>query len=1279
MSSRGQQLRQAFVAGLALFLISTVALSAYSLWRMRAEAIADSLQVAALHARSFENFLTQSLRVTEQAAINAAPAGTDSTSMQRLETTFVSTLRQTPFLRSLSLQDADGRIVASSNPANIGIRVPTQDYLPLADPANEILRVGQPWSGRDFSKGQVSTPENPSLIDAQGFIPLTRSLVADGQTLTLLIAINPDYFINTFSEAVDNQTGLIEVLRYDGTLLMGTGMDVRVGMAYEQLVKDLQLGTVESGTFEQAQGDSPAALSAFRASRLYPFVVITRLNRDHALQQWNTEARTLVSVLAPTLLAIVLLATAFYRRQMEVVAQRAVAERLVRVNATVFDASSESIVITDANANIISVNAAFTRITGYTEAEALGCNPRLLASGLHDKSFYAHMWAQLLATGFWRGEMTNRRKDGTPFEAHLSISISRDSRGELQHYVGVIADITERKLVRLARDAALNRLNRIAARVPGVLFEFRLRPDGSTAFPYVSEAIVAMYGNRISPADVVSDASSIFALIHPDDIAAVAASIQKSAADLTPWQQEYRLRPEDGRERWLLGSSIPKREADGSVLWHGIVSDITERKHSEARVMELNRDFVSFLENTSDFIYFKDKDSRFRFASQTLANITGHADWRDMTGKHDLEVFPPETAKIYYEEELPIFQKGTPLLNQVDPYFDAAGNRGWVSTNKWPLFGPDGKVEGLFGISRDITVHKLNEETLELAASVFHNSREGITITRTDGTIVDVNEAFTQITGYSRDEVLGQNPRILASGRHTKSHYTAMWESVVKKGHWYGEIWNRRKSGEVYAEMLTISTVRNAQGEPQHYVALFSDITTAKEHEQQLEHIAHYDALTNMPNRVLLADRLKQAMLQVLRREQRLAVVYLDLDGFKAVNDKHGHEAGDHLLMALAARMKAALREGDTLARIGGDEFVAVLVDLVDATEGMPVLNRLLAAASEPVQWNSEVLQVSASLGVTLYPQDEELDADQLQRQADQAMYQAKISGKNGYHFFDATHDRNVRDRHESLERIRSALQANEMVLHYQPKVNMRTGQVAGAEALIRWEHPERGLLAPGLFLPAIENHALAVELDEWVINTALKQMQIWQDSGLQLPVSINVGARLLQRHDFVQRIQSLLAAHTDVDPRNVELEVLETNALMDIDGVSLAMQECRDFGVTFALDDFGTGYSSLAYVKRLPVSRLKIDQSFVRDMLVDRNDMAILRAVMGLATAFQQGVIAEGVETTEQGIALMQLGCDCAQGYFISRPLPAQDIPSWVANWKVDAAWIDWAAHPTD
>ena len=412
-------------------------------------------------------------------------------------------------------------------------------------------------------------------------------------------------------------------------------------------------------------------------------------------------------------------------------------------------------------------------------------------------------------------------------------------------------------------------------------------------------------------------------------------------------------------------------------------------------------------------------------------------------------------------------------------------------------------------------------------------------------------------------------------------------------------------------------------------------------------------------------------------RAQRLAVVFLDLDGFKAVNDAHGHEAGDQLLMALANRMKAALREGDTLARIGGDEFVVVLVDLVDSTESMPMLNRLLLAASEPVQLDAVTLQVSASLGVTLFPQDEEMDADQLQRQADQAMYQAKISGKNRYHFFDAAHDRHVRDHHESLENIRRALACGEMLLYYQPKVNMRTGQVMGAEALIRWQHPERGLLAPALFLPAIENHPLAVELDEWVLHTALRQMQAWQDAGLQMPVSINVGARLLQQHDFMQRLQAILCAHPGVDPGQVELEVLETSALLDISGVSHAMQESRQLGVCFALDDFGTGYSSLTYVKRLPVSTLKIDKSFVHDMLSDKDDMAILHAVMGLATAFEQEVVAEGVENVDQGIALMQIGCDLAQGYFISQPMPAQSFPQWAQNWKCDPAWLR-AACPT-
>jgi predicted signal transduction protein with EAL and GGDEF domain len=370
--------------------------------------------------------------------------------------------------------------------------------------------------------------------------------------------------------------------------------------------------------------------------------------------------------------------------------------------------------------------------------------------------------------------------------------------------------------------------------------------------------------------------------------------------------------------------------------------------------------------------------------------------------------------------------------------------------------------------------------------------------------------------------------------------------------------------------------------------------------------------------------------------------------------------------------MKKTLREGDTLARIGGDEFVAVLVDMVDATESLPILRRLLDAAAEPMQFGDATLQVSASLGVTVYPQGEELDADQLQRQADQAMYQAKVAGRNRYHFFDAEHDRNVRGHHESLERIRQAIAANEFVLYYQPKVNMRTGQVIGAEALIRWQHPDQGLLAPGLFLPAIENHPLAVDVGEWVMHQALTQMQAWHALGLDLPVSVNVAARQLQQPDFVTRLQAILTAYPSIQPGCLELEVLETSALEDVDGVSKVIEACRAMGVMFALDDFGTGYSSLTYLKRLPVALLKIDQSFVSDMLDDPDNVAILQGVIGLAKAFHREVIAEGVETVAHGTVLLQMGCELAQGYGIARPMPAHEFPLWVKNWRVDPAWLN-------
>jgi diguanylate cyclase (GGDEF)-like protein/PAS domain S-box-containing protein len=576
----------------------------------------------------------------------------------------------------------------------------------------------------------------------------------------------------------------------------------------------------------------------------------------------------------------------------------------------------------------------------------------------------------------------------------------------------------------------------------------------------------------------------------------------------------------------------------------------------------------------------------------------------------------------------------------------------------------------MIGIDADITDRKHAEQQLQLAASVFSSAREGITITDPAGTILDVNEAFTHITGYSREEVLGKNPRRLNSGQQDAAFYDAMYADLQDKDHWFGELWNRRKGGELYAEMLTISAVRDTQGRLTHYVAMFFDITTIKEHQAQLERIAHFDALTNLPNRVLLADRLQQAMVQSQRRNQLLAVAYLDLDGFKLVNDTHGHDVGDQLLIAVAGAIKQALREADTLARIGGDEFVAVLADLDNAEDCDSTLNRMLAAAARPVRLGGLTLQVSASLGVTFFPQMDGVDADQLMRQADQAMYQAKLAGKNRYHVFDAVEDRSVRGLHESIDALARALVQQEFVLYFQPKVNLRSGQVIGMEALIRWQHPDKGLLNPGQFLPTIEDHALSVALGDWVIETAVAQVADWLEMGLTLEVSVNVAARQLQADDFVDKLRDCLARHPSVSPRLLTMEVLETSALEDLGHTSKVIEACARIGVDFALDDFGTGYSSLTYLKHLPVTLIKIDQSFVSGLLNDTEDLAILEGVVGLAHAFKRQVIAEGMETPAHGRRLLALGCELAQGYGIARPMPAAEVPQWLIHWQPDASW---------
>ncbi len=575
----------------------------------------------------------------------------------------------------------------------------------------------------------------------------------------------------------------------------------------------------------------------------------------------------------------------------------------------------------------------------------------------------------------------------------------------------------------------------------------------------------------------------------------------------------------------------------------------------------------------------------------------------------------------------------------------------------------DGTALTMSGTHTDITDRKQAELAERQSAAVFDNSYEGIMVADADGRITQVNPAFTRITGYAADEVVGRPPSLLSSGRHDADFYQAFWAALQQRGFWNGEIWNRRKGGDVFPALQSITAVRDATGRVLHYVSVFSDISRLKDHEAELDRVAHFDALTGLPNRRLLTDRLEQAVLRASRSGRLGAVCFIDLDGFKAVNDALGHAIGDRLLIGIGEHLKAVLRPEDTLSRLGGDEFVLLLTELGSIKEITQILDRVLHAARQPVAAEDHLLSLSASVGVSLFPNDD-ADPDTLLRHADQTMYLAKQAGKNRYQLFDAEVDRAAQQRRDQLGRLREALRDGEFELHYQPKVDLRDGTVTGAEALIRWQHPVRGLVSPADFLPVLQGSDLEPAVGEWVIDTALAQVVTWKAQGLSLPVSVNISPRHLIQPAFAERLASALARHPCVDARDFQLEVLETAAIADMQQAADVLQQCMTLGVGFALDDFGTGYSSLTYLRKLPAQTLKVDRSFVIDMLDDPEDLAIVRGVIELAGAFEREVIAEGVETLAHGEALLAMGCHLAQGYGIARPMPAGELMGWRARW---------------
>lgn len=580
------------------------------------------------------------------------------------------------------------------------------------------------------------------------------------------------------------------------------------------------------------------------------------------------------------------------------------------------------------------------------------------------------------------------------------------------------------------------------------------------------------------------------------------------------------------------------------------------------------------------------------------------------------------------------------------------------------------EIENLAQSMRQMAAAVLQrEDRLRLAATVFESSAEGILITDAQQRIISVNPALLAITGFSADDVLGQTPAMFGSGRQDQEFYRQLWEGIANNGYWRGEIWNRRQTGEIYPQMLTITAVRNAAGVTSHYIGSFFDISDRKLAEDRIHFMAHHDALTKLPNRTLLDDRLLQAIAKSRRSHEHTAVLFLDLDRFKLINDTLGHDVGDRLLERVAQALKSLLRETETVARLGGDEFIIVIPELAEVDRAAVVARKVIELFSHPHIIDGRVLHVTTSVGISVYPGDG-TDPATLLRNADIAMYHAKERGRNNFQFFESAMNQVIQERVTVEHDLRMALERGEFLLHYQPQVDCRSGAIIGMEALIRWQHPERGLVTPYSFIAIAEETGLIVPIGEWVLGEASRQARRWHDAGQTgLRISVNLSARQFQQPDLYDRIDAVIRT-TGIDPAMLELELTESMLMADPVAATEVLRQLAGLGVKIAIDDFGTGYSSLAYLKRFPVTRLKIDQSFVRDLSTDLNDAAIVSAVVAMAVSLKLEVIAEGVETLEQLRYLEAHGCHAIQGYYFSQPKPAADFQSFCyATLSGDAA----------
>ncbi|MFA6310792.1 MAG: EAL domain-containing protein [Sterolibacterium sp.] len=676
-------------------------------------------------------------------------------------------------------------------------------------------------------------------------------------------------------------------------------------------------------------------------------------------------------------------------------------------------------------------------------------------------------------------------------------------------------------------------LAKLSAQVPGIIFQFRMDPDGHFSFPFISDAIRDMYG--LTPEQVREDAAPFFAFRHPEDADGLAASMLESARNLTRWHYEYRLVLPGLGVRWRQGDAQPEKQKDGSILWHGFITDITERKQSEGR-------------------------------------------------------------------------------------------------------------------------RRLN-------ARVFETVGEAIMVTDAEANIIAVNPAFCRITGYSEAEVLGKNPRILNSDRHNKAFHQAVWQSLHDYGEWAGEIWNRRKNGEVFPEWQTISCVKDPGGKVTQYVAVFSDLSEIRKAQEAAEHLSWRDALTGLANRALFLRQLGQTLANAHREGRYADVLLLDLDRFKDINEARGLALGDALLKAVAERLTEILHPDDLLARLDSDEFAVLLPRLtadreIAGREALAVAEKLRDTLRNAICVDAEHFPLDASIGIALFPESAQETSSDVLRQADMAMHQAKAAGGGCAVFFEATMGQTIRDRYRVERELRLAIDNGQLRLYLQPQVDA-TGRQVGAEALVRWQHPERGLVPPGVFIPLAEASDLIVAVDRWMLAAVCRLLARLDAEGRALRISVNISPRHFQKDDFVDEVKHQVTTN-GADPTHLVLEVTEGLVIGNFAEVVAKMTVLSSMGIHFSMDDFGTGYSSLAYLKRLPIHELKIDKSFIDDVTSDPNDAALVETILAVAQHLSLQVVAEGVETQAQADFLNSRGKVIHQGYHYGRPEP---VDTWLAR----------------